>query len=69
MPGIGAYIGEISYVAPACAEDLVVPTGRKDALKSLVNIAVDHSCLEHYLPQPLKGVFLEILLGLNRLGR
>ena len=51
MPGIGAYIGEISYVVLACADDLVVLTGRKDVLKSLVNIAVDHCYLEHYLLQ------------------
>ena len=59
----GAHIGKISCVAPACADDMVVLTERKDALQSLVNIAVDHSCLEHYLLQPVKSVLLEILLG------
>ena len=65
MPGVGAHIGEISCVAPACADDLVLLSDRKDALQSLVNIAVDHSCLEHYLLQPVKSVLLEILLGLK----
>ena len=38
---------------------------QKDALQTLVNIAVDHSCLEHYLLQPVKSVLLEILLNLK----
>ena len=65
MPGIGAHIGEIPCVAPACADDLLLLSDRKDALQSLVNIVVDHSCLEHYLLQPGKSVLLEILLGLK----
>ena len=65
MPGVGAHIREISCVAPACADDLLLLSDRKDALQSLVNIAVDHSCLEHYLLQPVKSVLLEILLGLK----
>lgn len=65
MPGIGAHIGEISCVAPACADDMVLVSDKKDSLQSLVNIAVDHSCMEHYLLQPVKSVLLEILLGLK----
>ena len=65
LPGIGAHIGEIPCLAPACADDLVLLSDRKDALQSLVNIAVDHRCLEHYLLQPVKSVLLEILLGLK----
>ena len=63
MPGIVAHIGEISCVAPACADDLVELTERKDALQSLMNIVVDHSYLEHYLLQSV-SVLSEIILGL-----
>ena len=63
LPGIGAHIGEIPCLAPACADDLVLLSDQKDALQTLVNIAVDHSCLEHYLLQPVKSVLLEILLN------
>ena len=63
LPGIAAHIGEIPCLAPACADDLVLLSNQKDALQTLVNIAVDHSCLEHYLLQPVKSVLLEILLN------
>ena len=65
LPGTGAHIGKIPYVAPACADDMVLASDRRDALQSVVNVAVDHSCLEHYLLQPLKSVLLEILLNLK----
>ena len=58
LPGIGVHIGEIPCVAPVCADDMVLASDRRDALQSLsiVNVAVDHSCLENYLLQPLKSV-------------
>ena len=61
MTGVGCHIGEISCVAPACADDLAILAEDKRILQFLTNIAVDFSCMERYLLQPVKSVLIQIL--------
>ena len=61
IPGIGCHIGEICCVAPTCADDMAILADRRDTMQSLVNVAVDHSCMERYLLQPVKSVIVEML--------
>ena len=61
IPGVGCHIGEISCVAPGCADDVAILTENKRILQLLVDIAVDFSSLERFLLQPVKSVLLQIL--------
>ena len=47
-PGLGCHVGEISCVAPACADDITVGAEDKQSLQYLVNIGVDFSCMERF---------------------
>ena len=60
-PGLGCHVGEISCVAPACADDITVGAEDKRSLQYLVNIGVDFSCMERFFLQPVKSVILEII--------
>ena len=50
----------------ACADDTVVGADCSEVLQSLLDIGVDYSKMERYIPQPVKSVVIEIL---NRLRR
>ena len=60
IPGVGSHIGEISCIAPACADDMVIASNRRDTLQTRLDIVVDYSCQEHYLLQSVNSVLLEI---------
>ena len=60
-PGLGCHVGEISCVAPACADDITVGAEDKRSLQYLVNIGVDFSCMERFFLQPVRSVILEII--------
>ena len=66
LPGIGCHIGEISCVAPGCADDVALLAENKRILQLLVDIAVDFSGMERFLLQPIKSVLLQILNHLRR---
>ena len=59
--GLGCHVGEVSCVAPACADDIIIGADKKSALQYLVNIGVDFSCMERFFLQPVKSVLLEIV--------
>ena len=61
MTWAGCHIGEISCVAPACADDVAILAENKMILQFLKNIAVHYSCLDRYLLQPIKSVLFQIL--------
>ena len=66
IPSLGCRIGEISCVAPGCADDVAILAENKRILQRLVDIAVDYSGIERYLLQPIKSVLLEILQNVRR---
>ena len=59
-------IGPVICVAPACADDTVVPADCPEVLQSLLDIGVDYSKMERYILQPVKSVVIEILNKLRR---
>ena len=61
ISGMECHIGEISCVAPGCADDVAILAENKMILQFLIDIAVDCSCKEWYLLQPIKSVLLQIL--------
>ena len=61
MTGAGCHTGEISCITMACADDVTILAEDKRILRFLTNIAVDFSCMEWYLLQPIKSVLLQIL--------
>lgn len=63
-PGVGSHIGEISCIAPTCADDMVIVLARRDTLQTLLSIEVVYSCREHYLLQPQESLLLEIMPNL-----
>ena len=58
IPGIGCHIGEICSVDPTRADDMAILADRRDTMQSLVNVAVNHSCMELCLLQPVKSVIV-----------
>ena len=65
--GLGCHVGEVSCVAPACADDIIIGADKKPALQYLVNIGVDFSCMETFFLQPVKTVLLEIVQQCSQL--
>ena len=59
-------IGPVIYVAPACADDIVVAADCLEVLQLLLDIGVDYSKMERYILQPVKSVVMEIINKLRR---
>ena len=58
---MGCHVGEISCVAPACADDITVGADDKRSLQYLVYIGVDLSCMERFFLKPVKSVILQMI--------